>query len=198
VSVSEYPLLIFARVNDDLHTKVNELGVIVTPSRTMLASLDDDETLGLEVQKPYASLLVDGEKTTDVRGYALDATCVGKRVYVVETSGGVEGVPVLGTGETNVAEDGRVSSTPGGVARVIGWVVFEACVEYEDAEAFHEDAGRHLVDATSKYAFGNGPNGARYFGWRVAERGAVGEGALALVSYRRIFRSLHAVRVRGG
>lgn len=160
------------------------------------SSLDDDETFGLEVQKPYASLLVDGVKTTDVRGYALDGACIGKRFYIIETSGGVEGVPVLGSGESTVAEDGGVSSTPGGVARVIGWVVFDACVEYESAEAFREDAGRHLVDASSTYAYGNGPDGARYFGWRVSERG-VCENA-RLMSYRRVFRSVHAVRVRGG
>ena len=159
------------------------------------SSLGDDETFGLEVQKPYASLLVAGAKTTDVRGYALDGACVGKRFYIIETTGGVEGVPVLGSGESAVAEDGGVSSTPGGVARVIGWVVFDACVEYESAEAFREDAGRHLVDASSTYAYGK-TDGARYFGWRVADRG-VCEGA-KLVSYRRVLRSVHAVRVRGG
>ena len=55
------------------------------------------EALALEVQAPFARLLVDGEKSIDVRGYALSTAKLtpNARVYVLETTRGTPGKSVL-------------------------------------------------------------------------------------------------------
>uniref|UniRef100_A0A7R9SZ49 Uncharacterized protein n=1 Tax=Ostreococcus sp. 'lucimarinus' TaxID=242159 RepID=A0A7R9SZ49_9CHLO len=168
------------------------------------------EALALEVQAPFARLLVDGEKSIDVRGYALSTAKLtpNARVYVLETTRGTPGKSVLADawtkGEPWFGGDARERNDdpcPGGTpgastAKIIGWVAFDGAeVKYASAEAFARDADKHLVvDAASAYHPASTPDSdapTRY-GWRVTASGAVGENEL--VSYRRIYRSVFAVK----
>jgi hypothetical protein len=183
------------------------------------------EALALEVQAPFARLLVDGEKSIDVRGYALSTAKLtpNARVYVLETTRGTPGKSVLADAWTkggfnprsraDVArrlrepwfggdargrnDDPCPGGTPGAsTAKIIGWVAFDGAeVKYASAEAFARDADKHLVvDAASAYHPASTPDSdapTRY-GWRVTASGAVGENEL--VSYRRIYRSVFAVK----
>jgi hypothetical protein len=133
------------------------------------------EALALEVQAPFARLLVDGEKSIDVRGYALSTAKLtpNARVYVLETTRGTPGKSVLADAWTkggfnprsraDVArrlrepwfggdarernDDPCPGGTPGAsTAKIIGWVAFDGAeVKYASAEAFARDADKHLV-----------------------------------------------------
>jgi hypothetical protein len=83
---------------------------------------------GLNVQEPWASLLLSGRKTIETRTY----TC----------PSGFLGVPV-GLVATRRANDEK--------AALIGVVRIESCVRYDSLEAFRADEHRHLVTRGSDY-----------------------------------------------
>ena len=150
----------------------------------MDGTLEDGEGVGLEVQAPFAELLVSGTKTIDVRTYALSECMLHRPMYIVETTGGVPGRSVLAN---------TVGKLPvGASARAIGWVVFSAGDAYASAKAFEQDQSKHLVDRDSVYAFGKGAPGTEFFAWRVARCGR-GQGELR--AHRSLHRSVYAVRV---
>jgi hypothetical protein len=151
-------------------------------------TLDADcgEGVALEVQAPFAELLVSGTKIIDVRTYALSERMLNRPVYIIETTGGVPGKSVLGDTVD------KYKLPEGASAKAVGWVVFSACDAYTSAEAFKSDESKHLVESDSVYAFGKGAPGTEFFAWRVAR---CGRGCALLLSHRSLYRSVYAVRV---
>lgn len=90
---------------------------------------------GLNVQAPWARLLLDGEKTVETRTYPLPEKYVDKDLWLIETPGPSKAFK----------------------ARVIGVIRFTGSKRYQSAAEFYRDRGLHLIDPdSSKYAWKTG------------------------------------------
>ena len=93
-----------------------------------------------------------------------------------------------------VSGDANDSSVNRGMARIVGYVMFEETakhVRYSNAEAFRADAAKHLVEEGSKYGYA----GEELFGWTVKECKEE-MGKWRLLSNKRLIRSVHQVTVQ--
>jgi hypothetical protein len=97
---------------------------------------------GLEVQAPFAQLLLDGHKSIETRRYALPQALLGKWIDILETpdSGlsGAEGRS--GLPDAFVCH----GDTDGSIARIMGMVKFRECTPYKDKETWDRDRYRHV------------------------------------------------------
>jgi mRNA N6-methyladenine demethylase len=114
---------------------------------------------GLEMQDPWAGLLLDGSKTIETRAYNLPPGLIGKRIAILQSSCGQAGISCLGDA---IRLDSEVKK--------LGWVVFERVIEYKDEKSFEDDESKHLVDRNSGYGWKEGTTNV-IFGWVVAEQG---------------------------
>lgn len=104
----------------------------------------DKKLPGLNVQAPWARLLLEGTKTIETRTYPLPEKYLGQDLWLIETPGRL----------------GKFK------ARVIGVIRFSDCKEYESATAFYEDSDLHLIEVGSQdYEW---RSGVQKFGWVVA------------------------------
>lgn len=78
---------------------------------------------GLNIQAPWARLLLDGQKIIETRTYPLPAKHVGQEFWLIETPGRL----------------GKFK------ARVIGVIQFSGSKKYSSAAEFNEDVDLHLV-----------------------------------------------------
>lgn len=157
----------------------------------MLTSPFHDFT-GLEMQTPFAGHILDGRKTIETRRYDLPAGLVGRRVEILETAKGVDGVSGLEGSEWNGKEIKD---------KVIwkGWVTFSKVVKYEREEDFVRDNEKHMVDGSSGYAWKRGETKC-IFGWVVEKVGKYVEKEgrpLEGFKVRRRFRSLFEMTSTG-
>lgn len=98
---------------------------------------------GLNVQAPWARLLLEGAKTIETRTYPLPKKYQGQDLWLIETPGRL----------------GKFK------ARVIGVIRFSGCKQYKSAEAFYNDSDLHLIEAGAKdYTW---HPGVKKFGWIV-------------------------------
>ena len=111
----------------------------------------------LEVREPFCSLILNGSKTIETRGYPLPTPLNGTRVQLFATPAG-----------------GPVSDLASVVAshhhpelRILGSVIFTQGFRYQSATAFERDQRRHLVDPSSE--FGYISKGGLIYGWGVAQ-----------------------------
>jgi hypothetical protein len=79
---------------------------------------------GLNVQCPWASLLINGEKSVETRSYPMPLKYVGEPLAVIETPG----------------KSGQFKS------RIIGTITFSHCFKYKSKNEWINDYYRHLVD----------------------------------------------------
>lgn len=86
---------------------------------------------GLNVQHPWAELLISGKKTVETRTYPIPEKYCEREIYVVETGG----------------DDSSVS------AKVVGIIRFGRSFRYQSEKEFYRDSVRHLVDQNSKFAW---------------------------------------------
>lgn len=100
---------------------------------------------GLNVQAPWARLLLDGSKTIETRTYPLPTKHVGKDMWLIETPGRI----------------GKFK------ARVIGIIRFSSYKQYTSEREFNNDIDLHLVRPTDPNFAWNAK--IRKFGW-VVER----------------------------
>jgi hypothetical protein len=124
------------------------------PTSTSTTPTWENSTVCLDVQAPWASLLLSGAKTVETRTYALPPTYQDRWLALLETSPAAEG-PL------------------GGV--LIGWVQFGEPVRYTNREAWAADASSHLVDPATALpppaGFGWADDGStEKWGWPVIER----------------------------
>ena len=98
---------------------------------------------GINVQTPWARMLLSGEKTTETRTYSLPLKYVGHDLWLIETPGKI----------------GKFT------ARVIGIIRFSGSEEYKSEKEFYDKADRHLIlSKDSEYAW---KIDVRKFGWIV-------------------------------
>lgn len=107
---------------------------------------------GINIQAPWAELLINGQKTVETRSYHLPQRLEGVELAVIETPG----------------KSAKFKS------RIIGTIIFSNSFEYIDINDWIKDYSRHLVSIDSKYRWGkriNWNNGELIdepkFGWVV-------------------------------
>ena len=87
---------------------------------------------GLNIQAPWASLLIDGLKTVETRTYHLPLKYIGVPLALIETPG----------------KNGRFKS------RIIGLITFNESFRFKDKNEWINDHYRHLVtDSDTNYGW---------------------------------------------
>lgn len=83
---------------------------------------------GINIQWPWSSLLVSGEKTVETRSYPLPTKYIGKQLAIIETPG------------PHGKRDAGIDS-----ARIIGVIVFSGSKKYSSKATWKKDHSKHLV-----------------------------------------------------
>ena len=83
---------------------------------------------GLNIQAPWANLLINGYKTVETRSYHLPLKYIGVPLALIETPG----------------KTGRFKS------RIIGLITFNESFRYKDKNQWLNDYNRHLVDQNNE------------------------------------------------
>ena len=97
---------------------------------------------GLNVQSPWSTLLINGQKTVETRSYRLPQRLEGVELALIETPG----------------KSAKFKS------RIIGTITFSGCIQYLSKEQWQSDESRHKVDINDKtYGWKDKPK----FGWIV-------------------------------
>lgn len=97
---------------------------------------------GLNVQSPWASLLINGQKSVETRSYPLPKKYEGVPLALIETPGGKKFK-----------------------SRIIGTITFSHCFKYRDENQWKDDYNRHCVRPDDIYGWNN--NKPKY-GWVVS------------------------------
>jgi hypothetical protein len=140
---------------------------------------------GLEMQRPWAGLLLSGRKTIETRAYDLPPSLLRKRILIIETPKGDSGVSAIGD-SINLVDSS---------ARVVGWCIFSSVCTYANKVGFQADEGAHLVGKDSGYGWKDGLTD-RMYGWVVDECGRFAEDVAAQCMFKcatRRMRSLFQV-----
>ena len=108
--------------------------------------------VGLNVQSPWSTLLINGQKSVETRSYRLPQRLEGVELALIETPG----------------KSAKFKS------RIIGTITFSNSFEYININEWIKDYSRHLVSIDSEYRWGkriNWNNGELIdkpkFGWVV-------------------------------
>ena len=98
---------------------------------------------GLNIQIPWSTLLINGEKSVETRSYPLPKKYIGEKLALVETPG----------------KNGSFKS------RIIGEITFSHSFKYPDEQSWKNDYARHGVSCSSlMYSWDNKPK----YGWVVS------------------------------
>jgi hypothetical protein len=123
----------------------------------------NDRQFGLEMQSPWAGLLLQGRKTIETRAYDLPPALLGKRIEILQSK---QGSTVSSLG--NVV---RIAEEDPAVTRA-GWCRFTHVVRYNDFALFDADQDAHWVTKESDfYPFKKGSKTNVVYGWVVGEVG---------------------------
>lgn len=104
-------------------------------------------SFGLEIQRPWSDSLLEGSKAIETRNYDLPKALIGKRIQILETKPGEDGVSDLGDYISGLDMEANES------LNVVGWVVFGRVIEYRDGTNFEADEKKHLVKKGSAYGW---------------------------------------------
>jgi len=144
-------------------------------------------SFGLEMQKPWAALLVSGEKKIETRAYELPVSLQGRRILILESQAGVCGVSSLG--DIIDSEKNKIEN----YVKILGWAVFDRVIEYKDKTSFERDEKLHLVEADSGYGWKEGKTNVVY-GWVVSDLGTSATAAANVGAIVRRMRSLYQIQ----
>ena len=122
-----------------------------------------DHIFGLELQYPWAGLVVDGKKSIETRSYALPPSLIGKKIMIIESRSGQAGVSSL----ANCISLSHTENEGGN--KIIGWCVFSSIKQYTTEKAFRAEENQHLVSQDSGYGWKEGVTKTIH-GWVVEER----------------------------
>jgi len=138
---------------------------------------------GINIQRPWAHLILQGAKTIEARRYALKGY-LGENLWVIETKGGSERTRALWSGASRgVGLGGRRRQGRGGaatspfVSRIVGVVRFDSSFRYTDLAQWRADEARHRIPEGSPFDW-EGPTESpksEMHGWRVASAWALAE-----------------------
>jgi hypothetical protein len=99
---------------------------------------------GLNIQIPWSTLLINGDKSVETRSYHLPEKYVGVELALIETPG----------------KYGQFKS------RIIGTITFSHSFQYPDKQSWIDDYNRHKVEELDEFYSWN-PDKPRY-GWVVS------------------------------
>jgi len=116
--------------------------------------------VGLEMQEPWASLLLDGSKSIETRAYNLPSSLLGKRIEILQS----------GSGDAGISSLGNFVRLDSGLVKRVGWVVFDSVIKYSDKVSFKEHESKHLVEHTSAFGWKDDVTTLIY-GWVVVAKG---------------------------
>ena len=102
---------------------------------------------------------LDGKKLIETRAYNIPKSLIGKRIEILQTRKGEEGVSSLG----NTI---RVDSD---LVKHVGWVVFDRVIRYIDRESFEADSLKHQVKLDTGYGWKE--DTMLIYGWVVSDVG---------------------------
>lgn len=122
-----------------------------------------ERDFGLEMQSPWAGLLLDGKKTIETRAYDLPPALLGKRIEILQSK---QGGPVSSLGDMVSISANQEEST---VTRV-GWCTFTKVIRYQDKQTFEADEAAHMVKRDSSFGWKQGMTKIIY-GWVVGNVG---------------------------
>jgi hypothetical protein len=118
---------------------------------------------GLEVQEPWARLILDGKKTIETRGYALPEALWNQKIWILEAKVGERG-----PGCSSVDDVIHLQNNTNDIITCIGWCVFDRIFRYNTRLQFESDLDQHLVPSTCKFAFNEHKD---VYGWVVSSCG---------------------------
>jgi hypothetical protein len=99
---------------------------------------------GLNIQSPWASLLINGDKSVETRSYPLPKKYEGVELALIETPG----------------KSGKFKS------RIVGTITFSHSFQYPDKQSWKGDYNRHKVEETDKlFSWNEKPK----YGWAVSD-----------------------------
>lgn len=100
--------------------------------------------IGINIQQPWADMLVNGDKTVETRSYHIPEKYIGETLAVIETPG----------------KKGKFKS------RIIGTITFSHSFKYNDKNEWISDYNRHKVNEDNKnYGWNDSKN---KYGWVVS------------------------------
>lgn len=100
--------------------------------------------VGINIQQPWADMLINGDKTVETRSYHIPEKYIGETLAVIETPG----------------KKGKFKS------RIIGTITFSHSFKYSDKNEWISDYNRHKVNETNKdYGWNDSKN---KYGWVVS------------------------------
>ncbi|MDB5037170.1 MAG: hypothetical protein JWQ35_698 [Bacteriovoracaceae bacterium] len=97
---------------------------------------------GLNVQEPWAQLIIDHKKTVETRTYPIPSKHLNKLIAIIETY------------PSNAK-----------TARVVGIVKFSSCFQYKNKAHFKRDEESHLVSESDIFAWSKDK---KKWGWKIS------------------------------
>jgi hypothetical protein len=123
----------------------------------------------LEMQSPWANLLLEGKKTIETRAYSLPNALLGKKIWILQSHNGQAGVSSI-PNHVDVSKESDDGGASNHGVRIVGWCKFASVKSYTDQQEFASDESEHLVTADSGYSWVAGKTQV-LFGWLVKEYG---------------------------
>ena len=128
-----------------------------------------ENRFGLEMQSPWAGLLLSGAKKIETRAYNLPKELLGKKLEILESSSGETGVSTLGD-VVILSDEQEHNRENDNTVKLVGWVTFKRVIQYQKKTAFDADEEEHLVERKSGYGWKEGKTKVLY-GWVVGDKG---------------------------
>mmetsp|Transcript_3961 Transcript_3961/g.5401 ORF Transcript_3961/g.5401 Transcript_3961/m.5401 type:complete len:309 (+) Transcript_3961:423-1349(+) len=136
--------------------------------------------IGLEMQSPWAKLLLEGRKTIETRAYNLPKDLIGQKIQILQSRKGHEGVSSLPNILFDTGNDGgnillkdagkgfkeHCHHDISSFVECIGWCIFDRVIIYKYLSKFEADEASHLVKRDSAYGWKDGETKVIY-GWVV-------------------------------
>jgi hypothetical protein len=139
---------------------------------------------GLNIQRPWAGLILQGRKTIEARTYPLRGY-KDESIWIIQTPGklsptdadafealgradrvhGVLGLSDAANGQTRPRRRRSGPPPPKPTAHIVGILRFTGCVQYSDYEHWRSDEPRHMVPEGSSFDWQ--PEKGPMFGWQV-------------------------------
>ena len=143
--------------------------------------------LGLEVQHPFAQLILDKNKTMDVRRYDLPPALLNTPIIILESKVG----KALQSGLPHIL-NGRDAITNARI-HLVGICTVVSVKRFTSGGQFHADYSLHCVSADSEYGWMEGYTKELY-GWNLDNIAALSDQILPNLALIRRMRSLFEVR----
>ena len=142
--------------------------------------------IALEMQCPWAKLLLEGKKLIETRAYDLPQILLGVKIDILQSKAGRAGV-------SNLPDIVESKESINDLVDRIGWFTIKEVIKYTSKEQFDKDKNKHLVEENSGYGW---KEGKPLYGWVVGESGYYSEGRQDMSRIIRRMRSLFEINFK--